>query len=302
MIFDKSYSDETACNPLLHTAYRSVLGKINWLQSRTQFHLCYGFSRCASAATNPTIADVKALNKLVRTVKSRPLTLNFWPLRKEKGPLRIVAYPDASYRNNDDKSSQQALVIFIAEARSSSSPDARGSLIDFESHKIKRTTMSTTVAELTACMRSHGHSQFIRGLWMDLTGEALDIHIRTDANNLVTTARTTHLPEQKETIHMISMLRKESNSGSIHDLAHTRTVDMLADCLTKSSVKPDNLITAVERGVLVNVDSQPSFRNMVQHKAYLTQWCICNLDNAREILSFFGEEITQHMHEAWYVS
>jgi len=162
--------------------------------------------------------------------------------------------------------------------------------------------MSTTVAELTACMRSHGHSQFIRGLWMDLTGEALDIHIRTDANNLVTTARTTHLPEQKETIHMISMLRKESNSGSIHDLAHTRTLDMLADCLTKSSVKPDNLLTAVERGVLTNVDSQPSFRQMVQHKAYLTQWCISNLDNAKEIISFFGEEIRQCMQEAWFVS
>ena len=27
VVFDKAYSDETVCNPLLHTAYRSVLGK-----------------------------------------------------------------------------------------------------------------------------------------------------------------------------------------------------------------------------------------------------------------------------------
>jgi hypothetical protein len=68
---------------------------------------------------------------------------------------------------------------------------------------------------------------------MDLSGEAAEIHMRTDANNLVTTAQTTHLPEQKETIHLIQMLRKESVSGSIHDLAHVRTSDMLADCLTE---------------------------------------------------------------------
>ena len=50
MVFDKSLKDNIECNPVLHTAYRSVLGKINWLQSRTQFHACYKFSRAASAA------------------------------------------------------------------------------------------------------------------------------------------------------------------------------------------------------------------------------------------------------------
>ena len=41
--------------------------------------------------------------------------------------------------------------------------------------------------------------------------------MRTDADNLVTTASTTHVPEQQETIHMIQMLRKEACSGSIAD-------------------------------------------------------------------------------------
>ena len=36
-----------------------------------------------------------------------------------------------------------------------------------------------------------------------------DIHMRPDAKNLVTTARTIYLPEQKETICMMSMLRKK---------------------------------------------------------------------------------------------
>ena len=44
---------------------------------------------------------------------------------------------------------------------------------------------------------------------MDISGEAAEIHMRADADNLVTTAGTTHLPEQKETIHIIQMMRKE---------------------------------------------------------------------------------------------
>ena len=94
---------------------------------------------------------------------------------------------------------------------------------------------------------------------MDLSGEVANIHMRTDAKNLVTAARTIHLPEHKETIHMTSMLRKGACSASIHDLAHIPTQNCLADCLTKASAKADNLITAVKTGSLSDVDIHPDF-------------------------------------------
>ena len=72
-----------------------------------------------------------------------------------------------------------------------------------------------------------------------------NFHMRTDAKNLVTTARTTHFPEQKETIDMISMLRQDACSESIHDLADIPIQNCLADCLTKALAKADNLITRV---------------------------------------------------------
>ena len=50
---------------------------------------------------------------------------------------------------------------------------------------------------------------------------------------------------------MISVLRKEACSGSIHGLAHIPTQNCLADCLTKASAKADNLITAVQTGKLM---------------------------------------------------
>ena len=64
VVVPKGLKDEDTCDKDLHTAYRSLLGSINWLQSRTQFQSCYQFSCCASAAASPTIGDCKALNKL----------------------------------------------------------------------------------------------------------------------------------------------------------------------------------------------------------------------------------------------
>ena len=112
---------------------------------------------------------------------------------------------------------------------------------------------------------------------MDLSGQAADIHMRTDANNLVTTARTTHLPEQRETIHLIHMLRHEACSGSIHDLAHIRTAMCLSDALTKKSAKADELLSAVQTGLLKEVDVHPNFRDLMQHRAYASEWFANNI-------------------------
>ena len=115
-----------------------------------------------------------------------------------------------------------------------------GSQIYYESQKLNRTVHSTTVSELYSVMKCFGTSQFLRGLWMGIRGDVAQLDIRTDAHNLVTTAATaTHFSEQEETMHIIQMLRKESCSGAIEDLAHVCTNVCMADCLTKNSAKPD---------------------------------------------------------------
>ena len=73
--------------------------------------------------------------------------------------------------------------MFLAESRERSSKDGMsyGCLIDYESQKIKRTVLSTTVAKLFSFMKCFGSCQFLRGLWMNISGEVANIHMRTDA-------------------------------------------------------------------------------------------------------------------------
>ena len=155
-----------------------------------------------------------------------------------------------------------------------------GSLIDYESQKSKKTVLSTTVAELCSFMKCFGSCQFLQGLWMDISGEIANIHMRTDAKNLVTTARTIHVLEQKETIPHDFYVAKG------HDLAHTPTSNCLEDCVTKSSAKADKLITAVKTGKLLDVDIRADFRTLMERKAFLSTWCR-TLMHTREMEVFF---------------
>ena len=111
-----------------------MVGAINWLQSRTQYQAAYGFSRCASKLAAPKIKDLADVDKLVRRIRVDKATLKFWPLLGIAH--RLVGFPDASYNNNPDKSTQRGLAIFIANVRLEGEVDAWGSMVDYESTKI----------------------------------------------------------------------------------------------------------------------------------------------------------------------
>ena len=51
------------------------------------------------------------------------MELMFWPIQ---GDPRLVAMPDAAFRNNSDKSSQRAMVIFMAGPRREKSRNTGG--------------------------------------------------------------------------------------------------------------------------------------------------------------------------------
>ena len=89
----KPLKDTDLCDKQLHTSYRSLLGSINCLQSRTQFQACYSFSRLASASAAPTIGHCKELNKLCRQIRNDEVEMRVWPV---KGSPRINGIPDAA--------------------------------------------------------------------------------------------------------------------------------------------------------------------------------------------------------------
>ena len=267
--FDKSLKYDTPLTPQMHAAYRSVLGQINWLQSRTQFHIGYHFSKCASKAASPTIGEVRAINKTVRTIKSIPLSMRFWPLH---GKARIVGYPDASYRNNEDKSSQRAHVIFLTEER-----DLRRR-VELKSFMLQSCTDSCAVT--------------VQPYFFAVSGQTFQAKSLMFTFDLM---QTNWLQQHRRPINQ----NKESNSGQMHDLAHVRGEGCLAESLTNHSAKPDELIKAVLTGNLLNVDAHPQFRTMLQNKALLLEWLAHNTKHGPDIFAFAGAGVAESMFAYW---
>ena len=99
---------------------------------------------------------------------------------------------------------------------------------------------------------------------------------------------------------MIQMLRKESVSGRIDDLAHVVSADCLSDCLTKHSAKPDALVKAISTGYLENVDSHPPFRTLMKHTAFLGQWIAHYIEEPLKVVTFFAEHVAEAVHHACF--
>ena len=55
---ERNTKEDLHCTPSMYIMYRSLLGQINWLQSRTEFQSCCKISRYASMGASPTIGDV----------------------------------------------------------------------------------------------------------------------------------------------------------------------------------------------------------------------------------------------------
>ena len=99
---------------------------------------------------------------------------------------------------------------------------------------------------------------------------------------------------------MINMLRHESCSGAIEDLAHVSTTEQLADVFTKDKAKVDYIKNAVNSGNLPNCDKNIPFREMMQnkHKAFFINWLTKNLSykTLATAETFLGYHVRDEIH------
>ena len=162
---EEKIREDLRCTPTLHAKYRSLLGRINGLQSRKQFpvllqvfQMCFkgSFSNhwwCESSSQGGETTQVAASETSVLATH-RTLDNNWvsWCLLPKQWWWIFSERHDS---------------IFGRISRGMS----YGSLVDYESQKIKRTVLSRNVAELYSFVKCCGSCQFLRGLWIDMSGD-----------------------------------------------------------------------------------------------------------------------------------
>ncbi|KAI0990864.1 hypothetical protein K3495_g17323, partial [Podosphaera aphanis] len=131
----------------------------------------------AAQTTNPQEEDVEALNKRLKwqiVNKQRGLTF----IKLDIKTLRLYAFTDASFANNQDYSSQIGFVLVLADAAN------KANVIHWSSIKCKRVTRSFLASELYAMAHGFDMAAAVKSTIDQLIQVNIPLVLCTDSKSL----------------------------------------------------------------------------------------------------------------------
>ena len=216
--------------------FRSGTGDLQWLAGASRPDAAAPTSLLQSGS--PTVADFKALVKLIERIKATPrIGVKVRPLKLKD--LILVAYGDSSFANAKGSKSQGGLLV-IATTRRALFGRAPGSLLEWRSHRIPRSTRSTLSSEACAADAACDHGFFVGWILSELVhgvkprlGKKLsfDVFLATDCKSLfdALVRLSSSLQDKRTQIEVQSIKELISKNG----VRWVPTDEQHADPLTK---------------------------------------------------------------------
>ena len=88
----------------LEKVFRTSLGHLSWLSTTSRLDISFQVNHLATKQRNPSLSDIRALNKLIRYVQNNQLCLRY---RKfDPSQMQLLVLSDSSFANNSDLTSQ----------------------------------------------------------------------------------------------------------------------------------------------------------------------------------------------------
>ena len=140
---------------------RAVNGSLQWLVTNSRPDLSARVSLSASATSNPTYGDLQTANKLIRQAqrfKEIPLVIQNIPMDR----LTMGTFTDAAWAVRPDGSSQGGYLLFFADKDLIDGKEAKLSIMDWKSWKLKRKVRSSLAAESQALADAVDNLNYMR--------------------------------------------------------------------------------------------------------------------------------------------
>ena len=217
-----------------YSQFRTLLGNLSWLSINSRPDIAFEVNRISMVQNQPTIGDLKALNRVLRDALSRPHSKLRFPASTTR-QTSLILMSDAAFGNCPDLvSSQGGHFVFYGE-KPSLGNCTNLSIIDWSSKKLRRIAKSTFVAEMLAFSKGIDHAIYLRNLIHDMTGKLLHIHGFTDSNNFLQLLHNSKCPEDKRSRIDLAYLRETLREGEVQTIEYVDTHTNLADILTKKN-------------------------------------------------------------------
>ena len=166
-------------------------------------------------------------------MKSEDLALGF-PYLGSILDCKLIAYPDASYTNLPDGSSQGVFVVLLVNSEGLFAP------LPWQSKKLKREVKGTLAAETLAAVKAVKTGFLLTSILKELhnSQSSIDIECFTDTvhstNSIIDKRLRVDMAILREIVHKKEVLIK-----------WVETKDQLADALTKKGASSTQLIEAL---------------------------------------------------------
>lgn len=136
---------------------REKIGALSWLAKETRVDLCGSVSLLMQSFPNPTIADLKTCNKILKdALLYKDLGIKIRPIAPQD--LCIIVSSDAAWGNASDEEgphkSQAGYIVMAANRSMLRGSEAQFSVVSWKSHTLKRRTVSTLSAETQGIVES----------------------------------------------------------------------------------------------------------------------------------------------------
>lgn len=154
--------------------YLSMMGKLNWLSTKTRPDITYALSRLQRKTATPSKSDYKAAQDVLRYLRHNPYNI---VLGADRTQTKLAVYCDAAHQDHPDGKSTEAYVIKFG-----------GAPILWGSKKQSLVAPSSTMAELIALDRAVKEALWVKKLLLQLRwplDPADPIDIYTDSANAI---------------------------------------------------------------------------------------------------------------------
>lgn len=231
-------------NDLEKKSYQQLLGKLQWITSQSRPDMRFAVLECSLRASKPKVSDIIAINKVVKKLKKTELKITIMMPSCSVEDLQILAFSDAALSNLPDRtSSTRSYVIFVKSG-------FKLAPITWCSKKIERVAKTIIYAEGIALGKCLDEAINLRETMLDAlnlgekenVADLLPIVGVTDSKSLWENIKSSSLASDLKLRREVSAIKEQIILKEVSSVVWTNTHLQLADCLTKKTASPENLL------------------------------------------------------------
>lgn len=182
----------------------------------------------AAQVIDPKLEDFKTLNKRIQwQIDNHSRGLRYVQL--DEASLKLIVFTDASYANNNDKSSQIGFVIVLADKHNNAN------IIHWSSIKCKRVTRSVLASELYAMAHGFDTGIVLKTTLEKILDKPLPIVVCTDSKSLYDCLVRLGTTQEKRLMVDVMCLRQSYERRQITEVKWIAGDTNPADAMTKGT-------------------------------------------------------------------